>query len=211
MSYTYICNEYKIIEYAKSEITDDLVDLIKKYCEVSFENRRESYEYYENYIWNHEDVKTLAYKFFNQHFEYIYLVYLNDEFLSFSGLYLKNGIAFGGARRFSSIHSPIKPYHLAYVIPQQLKRSKELASKAFVVPYNFGVRNKYFDRIVSIIEKSINADHFSNEYSSIKNFCLNNEVKIQRTPVLCNGVFQYLIYFYLENEITQEDFFERIK
>lgn len=206
----YKFDDYEVQEYIKTEIDQNLVDLIKVYCEKTFAAKRSNYQYFENYIWNTNDYRTLAYKLSANQFEYVYVVYLKSNFISFSGLYLnKFKIAFAGARRFSTNNSPLSPYHFAYVIPLQHKRAVQLGSYSFVIPYNHDIRSRYFEYTTKLVTSG--KKRGSKEINIIQSFSNSVDLQIQREPVLCNTVLQHLIYCMIDPLLTTEDFFELIK
>jgi hypothetical protein len=194
--------DFTIQSYLRNEISPSLISFIHCETKKCFDMRRTNYNYKDNYMWDDTKPNTLAFKFKNNQFDIINLVFKNENFLSFSGSYINhNQIAFGGVRRFSTPNAPIAPYHMAYAIPVQLAYMKQLGAKAFVLSYNAGVRDGFF-KLISRIAKSKNPKGI---YQEAQQMYLDNSFEEHETPVLCNSVLQRLHYCRIDKSMNETE------
>lgn len=201
-------NDFDIYVYPKKDITKEIILFVKQASEEAFSSKRLNYNYSENYLWDPEDNKTLAYKFYKKQFDIICLVFQNGEFVSFSGMYFKNSqIAFGGVRRFSSKKSPLTPYHMAFVVPIQLEYARKLGARAFVLSYNVGIRDGFFKSISRIV----NRKHSSGIYKEAQKMYLENSFMPREESTICNSTNQRLHYCILDNSLETCEFIRLVR
>lgn len=201
-------NNFDIQVYLKEDISDETIFFVKQASESAFLSKRTNYNYNENYRWDPEDDKTLAYKFEKKQFDMICIVFQKDEFVSFSGLYLNRfKIAFGGVRRFSSKKSPITPYHMAYVIPLQLEYARKIGARGFVLSYNVGIRDGFFKSISRIVKRK----HSSGIYKDAQQMYLENLFIPRGESTICNSTNQRLHYCILDSSLDTDEFIRLVE